>query len=108
MQRGDLQQMIQPNKQDLFREVERGRRFQELQKLPAFQELIEEADRGILKKWQQCRINDDSTQKEAKLELEAIKKLNLLITGFINIGNVASGILEKLDKKVEEKNEGRI
>lgn len=57
-----------------------------------------EADKFILKKWQQCRIDDEATQKEAKLELEAMKKLEVMIHGFIQIGEHASKELEKKNK----------
>lgn len=60
---------------------------------------MEEADKFILRKWQQCRIDDEVTQKEAKLELEAMKKLNIMIHGFIQIGEIAQKELEKLEKK---------
>lgn len=59
-----------------------------------------EADKFILSKWQQCHIDDEKTAKEAKLELESMKKLNSMINGFINIGEHAKNQLQKLEKIV--------
>lgn len=80
-------------------QIQKGRRFQELQDNPIFRELLVEADKFILNKWQQCRIDDEATQKEAKLELEAMKKLGTMVHGFIKIGEHAQKELEKLEKK---------
>ena len=91
------------SEQELYQMAEKGRRFQGLQKDLVFQELLSEAKRFIQNKWQQCPINDEATAREAKLEFEAMKRLDSMVNGFINIGNVAQTALEKLEKERERK-----
>ena len=59
---------------------------------------MEEADKFITDKWRLSAIGNKQEQEEAKLELEGMKRLNMMVTGFINIGTVAAKQLEEIEK----------